>query len=587
MGRFTAFGVLISALVLTGLPAAAVPPPPPHVPVAEGTGGAVATVDPDATAAALAILRRGGNAVDAAVAAAAALGVTEPYSAGIGGGGFMVIALPGGDVVTIDGREEAPEDPAFDADVFISPATGQPLAFADAVNSGLSVGVPGTLATWVAALESYGTISLAQALQPAVVIARSGFIVDATFAEQTQANAARFRQITPTAELFLPGGAPPAVGSRFRNRDLAATYQLLQREGPDAFYSGALGAEIVATAQQPPTSPNATEVWQPGLITLDDLAGYEALTPPPTHSQFLGYDIYGMGPPSSGGTTVGETLNIVEGFDLSGATDADFWHLQLEATALAFADRNAYVADGRFVFVPVTGLLSDGFAAERRALIDPAVAAAKPVPAGNPCPYEPGGCPAAATTTTLPGGSTTHLVTADRWGTVVSYTLTIEQTGGSGITVPERGFLLNNELTDFSFAPPGPNLPAPGKRPRSSMSPTIVLRDGAPLLAVGSPGGATIITTVAEILLLRLARDVPLPDAIAAPRASQRNTAAVQAEPAFIATLGPALQAYGHTFASTPEIGAATGIELLPDGSFLAAAEPARRGGGHAAVVRS
>ncbi len=168
-----------------------------------------------------------------------------------------------------------------------------------------------------------------------------------------------------------------------------------------------------------------------------------------------------------------------------------------------------------------------------------------------------------------------------------SYTLTIEQTGGSGITVPGRGFLLNNELTDFSFAPPGPNLPAPGKRPRSSMSPTIVLRDGAPLLAVGSPGGATIITTVAEILLLRLARDVALPDAIAAPRASQRNTAAVQAEPAFIAALGPALQAYGHTFASTPEIGAATGIELLPDGSFLAAAETARRGGGHAAVVRS
>jgi gamma-glutamyltranspeptidase/glutathione hydrolase len=238
--------------------------------------------------------------------------------------------------------------------------------------------------------------------------------------------------------------------------------------------------------------------------------------------------------------------------------------------------------------VPLAELLSDGFAADRRACIDPDRAAPKPVAAGVPDGSYDGVCGPAASPydASVEGLSTTHLTTADRWGNVVSYTLTIESTGGSGIAVPGYGFLLNNELTDFDFGPaPSPNLPGAGKRPRSSMAPTIVTRGGVPVLAVGSPGGATIITTVLQVLVEHLDLGRPLPDAVAAPRASQRN-GTTQAEPAFLATDAPALQALGHTFTSTPEIGAVTGVALLGRGRMQAVAEPVRRGGGSAVVVR-
>jgi gamma-glutamyltranspeptidase/glutathione hydrolase len=271
-------------------------------------------------------------------------------------------------------------------------------------------------------------------------------------------------------------------------------------------------------------------------------------------------------------------------------------HTYLEASALAFADRGAYVGDPAFVNVPTKELLSAGFGKERSCLIDPDTAAVKPVPAGSPDgSYAP--CPAGVATADRPdteGLSTTHLVAADKWGNVVSYTLTIEQTGGSGITVPGRGFLLNNELTDFStvYNPTDPNRIEPGKRPRSSMSPTIVLKHGKPFLALGSPGGSTIITTVLQTLTNRLDRNMSLPQAVAAPRASQRNTANVTAEPPFIEKYGAALAPYKHTlvpsgdlFTSAAEIGAVAALEVLPGGGYLAAAEPTRRGGGSAGTV--
>jgi gamma-glutamyltranspeptidase/glutathione hydrolase len=263
---------------------------------------------------------------------------------------------------------------------------------------------------------------------------------------------------------------------------------------------------------------------------------------------------------------------------------------------LAFADRNAYVGDPDFVDVPLDELLSDGFAGERSCLIDPDKAAVKPVAPGSP-DGDYSHCANGVETEQRPdteGRSTTHLVAADKWGNVVSYTLTIEQTGGSGITVPGRGFLLNNELTDFSFAPlpTDPNIVAGGKRPRSSMSPTIVLRGSRPFIALGSPGGSTIITTVLQTLTNRLDRGMTLPQAIAAPRASQRNTPSVTAEQAFIDKYGPALTPYGHTFTpagapgtSAAEIGAVAALEFLPGGAILAAAEPTRRGGGAAGTV--
>lgn len=579
-----ALALLLSASLLNPVPDAhADPRPPDKVPVAEGYGGAVATVDPDASAAGIEMLRRGGNAVDAAVAAAATLGVTEPYSAGIGGGGFFVVYdAETGEVHTLDGRETAPA--AMRADSFAPGGTAIP--FAEAVTSGLSVGVPGTPATWETALDRWGTVSMNRALARATTIARRGFVVDQTFRDQTAANAERFADFPATAEIYLPDGELPTVGSRLRNPDLAETYRAIARDGADAVTTGAIAADIVQTVQQPPLDPAADRNARPGLMTLDDLAGYQVVEREPTAISYRGLDVYGMAPPSSGGSTVGEALNVLETFDLAAADDVQVTHHYLEASGIAFADRNRYVGD--VPDVPLTELLSDGFAAERACLIQPDSTLTRPIAPGSP-DGRYAGCPTASAAVD-PGDheglSTTHLTTADRWGNVVSYTLTIEQTGGSGIVVPGRGFLLNNELTDFSFTDTqgglDPNLPGPGKRPRSSMAPTIVLRDGEPWLALGSPGGATIITTVLQTLVNRVDRQMPLPEALAAPRLSERNGAATQAE-AGVDTAP--LQTLGHRFSPVAELGAAAAVELLPDGRLQAVAEPVRRGGGSALVV--
>jgi gamma-glutamyltranspeptidase/glutathione hydrolase len=545
-------------------------PEPAKEAVAVGTGGAAASVDPIATQTAIRILDRGGNAVDAAVAAAAMLGVVEPYSCGIGGGGFMVIyRAPDHRVITIDSRETAPQ--AFQPDSFIDQNTGQPMPFAEAVTSGLGVGVPGTLLAWGDAARHYGTMRLSRLLAPAISRAAGGFTVDQTFHDQTVANLDRFRDFTSTRAVFLtPSGDPYPVGSTFRNPDLADTYGLLANEGIAPFYTGEIAQAIVDTVKHPPLRAGATRNVRPGLMEVGDLAGYRAPERPPTVVHYRGLTVYGMGPPSSGGSTVGEALNILEGYDLAGMDRVHALHLYLEASALAFADRNQYLGDPDYVDVPLVGLLSDSYAAERRELIDPEVAK-EPFTAGNP--------------TDNGGPSTTHLTVSDRFGNVVTYTFTNEQIGGSAITVPGYGFLLNNELTDFNFTTGTANSPDGGKRPRSSMSPTLVLSGDRPFLALGSPGGATIITTVLEILVNRLDFGMTLPEAIAAPRASQRNSATTQAEPAFIASPeAQALTAMGHSFASVAEIGAATGIAFLPDGFVQAVAEPLRRGGGSAIV---
>ena len=559
----------VSTILLAGQPALAARPTPVKEATVIGTGGAAASVDPIATSVAIDILRRGGNAVDAAVAAAAALGVVEPFSCGLGGGGFMVIySARDGRVFTLDGRETAPS--AFRADSFIDPSTGLPISFAEGVTSGLGVGVPGTPRLWAQALARYGTIPLAAALAPSIGIARSGFEIDQTFHDQVASNQDRFKDFSSTRDLYLPGGDAPAVGSIFRNPDLARTYQTLSGHGMDAFYRGDVANAIVNTVQHPPLAPGGTRNVRPGLMTAGDLASYQAISRAPTDIQYRGYEIFSMGPPSSGGSTVGEALKILEGFDLGSLTRAQALYLMLEASKLAYADRNQYVADPDFVSVPLQGLLSDAYAAQRRALIGP-TALPVPVAPGDPSPFN---------------SSTTHLTVSDRFGNVVSYTFTIEQIGGSGIVVPGHGFLLNNELTDFNFVTGTANSPAGGKRPRSSMSPTIVLKDGKPILALGSPGGASIITTVLQMLLERLDLGRTLPGAIATARISQRNSSTTQAEPAFFGTPErSALEALGEKFSSTPEIGAATGIEFLSDGMVLAAAEPVRRGGGSAMVV--
>ncbi|MBA3424996.1 MAG: gamma-glutamyltransferase [Rubrobacter sp.] len=586
--RLLATLFLILAVFVLAHPASSAPRTEvPKQPTATGTGGAVATVDQDASQVGMQVLKGGGNAVDAAVATAAALGVTEPYSCGIGGGGFMVVYdASSGSVSTIDSRETAPA--AFQPDSFIDPATGEPIPFGERVTSGLGVGVPGTIRGWEQALGRFGSKPLSELLQPSIRLAASGFTVDQTYRQQTLDNINRFGDFTSTRETFLKKGNAPAVGSTFRNPDLAATYSRIADGGGDAFYSGRTAQAIVDTVQNPPVVAGAgtTRNVRSGLMTTKDLADYRSLERAPTVSSYRGLQVYGMGPPSSGGSTVGEALNILEGYQMATLDRDDALHYYLEASRYSFADRGAYLGDPGYVYVPLKGLLSDGFAAERRSLITE-TAAQSPVAPGDPYPYDGGsGTVSMKASTAVEGPSTTHLTVSDKWGNIVAYTFTIEQTGGSAITVPGHGFILNNELTDFEATPGLANSPDGGKRPRSSISPTIVMRDGHPIVAVGSPGGSTIITTALQILVNHLDFGMPLPQAIAAPRASQRNTATTSAEPAFLNTSEATLltSKHGQSFTSTPEIGAATGIAFLPGRTVQAAAEPVRRGGGSALV---
>ncbi|MBI5105844.1 MAG: gamma-glutamyltransferase [Solirubrobacterales bacterium] len=584
--------VLVLATLLLALPAAASAEPRDLAkqPTAVGAGGSAATVDAVATQAAIRALKAGGNAVDASIAAAGVLGVVEPYSCGIGGGGFMAIyTARDGQVHTIDSRETAPA--AMGPDAFAGLT-----AFADQRVSGMSVGVPGTPRGWEKALAEYGTWPLKRALRDGIRAATRGFTVDQTFFNQTDEAKAIFADFPATAALYLDeDGTPRDVGTVIRNRDLARTYRLLAKQGMDAFYSGPLARAIVDAVQHPPVAPGAAREPRPGLMELSDLSGYEALDRDPTHITYRGLDVFGMGPPSSGGSTVGEILNILEGYDLGALPREQALHYYLEASRLAYADRGAYLGDPAFVDVPLAGLLSDSFAAERRGKITEA-AAVSPVQPGDPTDDGAGPAKADGSASARRVGSTTNLTVTDRWGNVVDYTFTIEQTGGNGMVVPGYGFLLNNELTDFNIGPDGTspqsaNQIAGGKRPRSSIAPTIVLRDGKPAFALGSPGGASIITTVAQTIINHVDFGMTLPEAIAAPRLSQRNSPTTQTEQEFLGTPdAQALEARGHKFTVSTgtgaQIGAATAAEWLGGPTWLAAAEPVRRGGGAAAVVK-
>ena len=573
--------------------------------VATGHGGAVASDTLQATRAGLEILNHGGSAADAAVAVASTLGVTDPFVAGIGGGGYFVYYdARTHRVYTIDGRETAPA--ADTSSLFIDPSTGQPLSFPTAVTSGLSVGVPGTLMTWQRALGRWGRFTLADDLGPAARVAKNGFRVTPTLREQVRENAFRFDQFSSTSALFLPHGQLPVVGSIMKNPALARTYALIAEKGVGVFYGGAIGRDVVNTVHNLPLAPGATLVPRPGAMTLADLSHYRAPVVAPTHVSYRGYDVYSMAPSSSGGTTVGESLNILSNFNLGAESPVEVLHHYLEATRLAYADRNRYIGDPRFVQVPDAQLLSPPFGRQRACLINPAHAQTSPVSPGDPSAGAGGCTPAqpAGDTSAYPETDTNHLVVADKYGDVASYTNTIEELGGSAIVVPGRGFLLNNELTDFDFVAPAsssapdPNLPAGGKRPRSSMSPTIVLKHRRPVMALGAAGGATIITTVLQTLINRIDLHMSLPAAIAAPRASQRNSSTTQAEPAFIAEpTTPGLEQLGQSFAVSdtspldpsikiaPTIGVESGLQLFPGGRMEAAAEPVRRGGGSAGVV--
>nr|WP_315212218.1 gamma-glutamyltransferase [uncultured Duganella sp.] len=576
--------LLYSLIVTLVLPSAAWT----KTPVATGTGGAVATISEPASKAALAILDQGGNAIDAAVAAAATLGVTDPFSCGIGGGGFMVIYLAKDKrVITIDHRETAPA--GFTPTVFQE--NGAPMKFETVRDSGMSVGVPGTVRGWHEALDRYGSMSFKQVLAPAIAVATNGFTISENFSRMAGENKAKFGMFPATAALYLKNGEAIAAGGTLRNPDLARAYRELAAGGVKAFYSGNMARAVVDAVNRPASAPGVRV--RGGNMTLADLANYEVRLRQPVHSTYRGYDIYGMPLPGSGGIAIAEALNILEGYDLKAMPRAQAEHLYLEASRLAFADRNAYLADPEYVDAPVAGLLSKDYAALRRRQIDPAQAR-RPAQAGDPYAFQSDQSvplrPAAATSVKMlkESAHTTHLTVSDKDGNIVAYTYTIEDWGGSGIVVPGYGFLLNNEMTDFDFSGPRPNVPEAGKRPRSSMSPTLAFRNGKPAFSIGSPGGATIITTVLQTIVNHVDFGMTMPDALNAPRLSERNGEATDVEPGFPGgAQAAALEKSGQRWSAAPEeIGAANALVFNPDGTVTAVSEGRRHGIGSALVQK-
>jgi gamma-glutamyltranspeptidase/glutathione hydrolase len=573
-----AFGLTLS-IVLNAPPALA------RTPVATGTGGAVATISEQASQSAMTILNRGGNAIDAAVAAAATLGVTDPFSCGIGGGGFMVIYLAKDKrAITIDHRETAPA--SFTPTVF--QVNGKPLDFETAVASGASVGVPGTVRGWHEALERYGSMSFKQVLAPAIGVANKGYRVSENYHHLLTENERKFQRFSSTSELYLRNGKAAPVGTLLRNPGMAKAYGEIAARGYKAFYEGPMARAIVAAVNTPPLTAGASVLA--GKMTMADLANYEARIRRPLHSTYRGYDIYGMPLPSSGGVTVAEALNMLEGYDLKSMPRAQAEHLYLEASRLAFADRDAYLADPEYVDAPVAGLMSRQYAAHRRAAIGMERASVN-VKAGDPYPFQDDQSyplrPQPAPLQAEPA-HTTHLTVSDKEGNLVSYTFTIESWGGSGIVVPGYGFLLNNEMTDFDFTGPHPNVPEAGKRPRSSMAPTIALKNGKPAFTIGSPGGSTIITTVLQTVVNYVDLGMSMDQAVNAPRLSERNRGTTSVEPGFPGSAQEqALQKFGHKWDSAPEeIGAANALVFNPDGTVTAVSEGRRHGVGTALVQR-
>ncbi|GIZ50079.1 gamma-glutamyltransferase [Noviherbaspirillum aridicola] len=516
--------------------------------------GVVAVSHPLAAQAGAQMLKEGGNAIDAAAAIQFALNVVEPQFSGIGGGGFMMIYLAKtGETVIVDSREKAPA--AATPDMFL----GQ--SFADASTSGHSVGVPGTVLGVETALQRWGTKTLARTLQPAISLAEEGFRINRYLAADI-ADPRTSLQPETRAVFRQSDGTPLPEGSLLRQPDLAKTFRLLAAQGSEVFYRGEIANAIVEAQRRSSPALGSAGV---GRMTTADLAAYDVALREPVQGDYRGVTIKSMSPPSSGGLTIIQMLEMLEQFPIGDASQgygfgsARTMHVMTEAMRLAFADRAVWMGDEDFVPVPERGLISPCYTDARRQLINPEQRQAS-VTAGNPLPCNvAGGLPAVRTMLAAleeeKGIHTTHFSVVDKEGNVVSYTTTIENTWGTGITVPGYGFLLNNELTDFNFTPmrneatgnPGANDVAPFKRPRSSMSPTMLFRAGKPVAAYGSPGGATIINSVLNVTLNLVDHRMSIQEAIDAPRFSVTSAAGtISCEAGFAAETLQGLLALGH-----------------------------------------
>ena len=475
----------------------------------------VTAANPLAAQAGLEILRAGGSAADALVTVQTVLGLVEPQSSGIGGGAFLVYYdAANGSLTTIDGRETAPA--AARPELFLD-ASGKPLGFFEAVVGGRSVGVPGVPALLQTIHDRHGVLDWASLLAPAVTMARDGFTVSPRLAALIAEDKGRLDGQTAARAYFYDAeGEPMAAGTLRRNPDYADTLETIARDGAAAFYTGDIAADIVAAVRGHPTNP--------GLLEADDLAGYEAIEREAVCAPYRGYDVCGMGPPSSGALTVGQILGMVSHFDLGalGPEDPESWRIIGDATRLAFADRGRYMADSDFVSMP-KGLLGTAYLESRAALIRrPTALPADEVQAGEP-PWDKAELRIDGRSLEVP--STSHFVIVDKDGNIASMTSSVENAFGSRLMV--RGFLLNNQLTDFSFSPEQDgeavaNRVEAGKRPRSSMSPTIILEDGTPAFALGSPGGSNIIPYVANAIIALVDWKMDIQQAISLPHLTNR-----------------------------------------------------------------
>ena len=529
----------------------------------------IAAANPFAAQAGLDMLARGGSAVDAAIAAQMVLNLVEPQSSGIGGGAFMLAYDSGdGSVVAYDGRETAPA--AVTSRLFLD-ENGAPLKFFDAAIGGRAVGVPGLLAMLEMAHKRHGKLPWAVLFEPAIILAEQGFALSPRLNKLIGESRDVDRYAAARVYFFNAKGLPKPVGTRLTNAAFAATLRIIAAQGAAAFYAGAIAADIVAAVRGAADNP--------GLMSLADLAGYEAKPRQPVCREYRRWKVCGMGPPSSGGVATLQILGLLEGFDMArlapGSVEAV--HLISEAGRLAFADRARYLADSDFQPVPVRGLLDGGYLARRAALIDPGFSMGQASP-GEP-PFDQGGLRASD-----PGGegfSTTHLAIVDGAGNAVSMTSSIESAFGSRIMV--RGFLLNNQLTDFSFKPEidgvaVANRVEAGKRPRSSMAPTLVFDgDGRLTLSIGSPGGSRIIGYVTQSLIAMLDWRLDVAAAMALPHHVNRNGPIELEAGTPLSTLGPALEALGHAVKTRRLTSGLHGVAVTGRG-LEGAADPRREG---------
>jgi gamma-glutamyltranspeptidase/glutathione hydrolase len=530
--------------------------------------GMVSAADPRAADAGAEMLRKGGSAVDAAFATLLALNVVEPESSGIGGGGYLVYSARGGRPVTFDGRETAPH--AATGTWFYQ--NGQPMAHEEAIPGGKSVGVPGNLRMMALAHRQYGKLPWAALFQPAIRLARGGFKITPRLynalnnSRRTGAMSAEGRAL-----FYDTGGNPLPVGTLVKNPAFAAFLEGIAARGPDSFYVGPNARAIVATVDGSPLHPSQ--------MTTGDLATYDAKPRPPVCGTYHGYRICGMGPSTSGGTTVFETLKQLERFKLSalGPQSPTAWHLIAESMRLAYADRDQYLGDADFVSVPVAGLMNPAYLASRSALISPDRSISNVV-AGIP----PGAPKLTCTAAPAQEFGTSHFVAVDAQGSVASETSTIESVFGSGLVV--SGYYLNNELTDFNIVPGKSgcltaNRVQGGKRPRSSMSPTIAWGpDGRVRLAVGAAGGATIPAQVLKAIIGVIDWHLSAQQAIALPVIFAPGGDTVYVERGtYLEAMIPQLQALGQTVKAMPPGFKANAIEWV-NGRWVGAADPRSEG---------